>query len=97
MPAITPQPSRPAVVAGGRRIDLGALPGGNQRLVGESTDAERRRQHGAVFQRHLLSGVEGAEAQPRLAAQAAATVAAHSPPVEDDEVAGLHVGDALAH
>ena len=31
-----------------RRVDLRALPGGDQRLVGEGADAERRRQHGAV-------------------------------------------------
>ena len=96
MPAITPQPSSPAVVAGHLGIDLGALAGGDERLLDERPDAERRRQHGAVGERHLLRGVERGEADPRPAAQAAAARAAHRPPVEDDEVAGRHVGDALA-
>ena len=47
MPAITPQPSSPAA-AGDAVVDLGALPGGDQRLVAEGPDAQRRREFGAV-------------------------------------------------
>ena len=77
-----------------RGVDLRALPGGDERLLGERADAERRRQHGAVGQRHLLGGVVGGEAVPRLAPQAGPALAAHGPPVEDHEVAGRDVGDA---
>ena len=78
------------------RVDLRALAGGDERLLGERADAERRRQLGAVEQRHLLRRVVGGEAVPRLAAQAGPAVAAHGPPVEDHVVAGRDVGDALA-
>ena len=70
----------------GRRVDLGALPGGDQGLLGERADAERGRELGAVLERHLLGGVERREAVPRLAAVAGPAVAADRPPVEDDEV-----------
>jgi hypothetical protein len=46
---------------GRRRVDLGALAGRDQRLLAERADAERRRQHGAVEQRHLLGRVVGAK------------------------------------
>ena len=54
------------------------------------------RQLGAVGERHLLRRVVGGEAVPGLALEAGAALAAHGAPVEDDEVAGRHVGDALA-
>ena len=60
-------------------------------------DAQRRAELGAVEQGHSLGGVERAEAVPRAAAQAAAALSAHGAPVENDEVARLHVGDTLAH
>src|SRR5581483_3899766 len=41
---------------------------------------------------HLLGRVVGAEAVPRLTAAARAALAAHRAPVQDDEVAGRHVG-----
>ncbi len=44
-------------------------------------------------QRHLLGGVVGREAVPRLAAVAGPAVAAHRAPVEDHEVAGRHRRD----
>ena len=84
---------------GGRRrlrVDLRALAGGDERLLDERPDAERRRQLGAVGQRHLLGRVVGGEAVPRLAAQARPALPAHGPPVEDDVVAGRDVGDARA-
>ena len=80
----------------GRRIDLGALPGGDERLLGEGTDAEGGRQLGAVLQRHLLRRVVGVEAVPGLAAAAGAALAADRPPVEDDVVARGEVGDVIA-
>ena len=39
---------QPGAVAGAVGVDLRALPGGDERLVGERADAERRRQLGAV-------------------------------------------------
>ena len=94
-PAITPQPRRPtaAARATGR---LRALTRGDQRLLGERADAQRGRQLGAgevaLGERHLLGGVVGGEAVPRLAAVAGAAVAAHGAPVEDDEVTRLEPG-----
>ena len=49
----------------GLGVDLGALARGHQRLVGERPDAQRRRELGAVGQRHLLFGVERVEAEVR--------------------------------
>ena len=88
-PAITPQPSSPATAGSASGIDLGALALVHQRLVGERPDAQRRRELGAVGQRHLLRGVEGVEAVPRPAALAGPALAAHRAPVQDHEVAGL--------
>ena len=65
-------------------------------LVGERADAQRGGQLGAVGQRHLLRGVVGVEAVVRPAALAGPALAADRAPVQDDEVAGLDVGDALA-
>ena len=85
----------------GAAVDLGALAGGHQRLLGEGTDTERGRQRGAVGQRHLLGGVVGGEAVPRPAPATRAALAAHRPPVEDHEVPGRHRGhvgpDRLDH
>ena len=80
----------------GGRVDLGALAGGDQGLLGERADAESRREFGAVGKRHLLLGVVRVEAVPRAAAEAGAAVAADGPPVQYDEVAGLDVRDTLA-
>ena len=96
MPAITPQPSRPTAAGAGRRVDLGALAGRDQGLLGEGADAQRRRQLGAVLEGHLLGGVVGGEAVPRLAAVAGPAVAADRAPVEDHEVARRDVGDVRA-
>ncbi len=85
---------------GGRRrgrVDLGALPGGDQRLLREGADAQGRGQLGAVGQGHLLLRVVGGEAVPRPSAQTGPALPAHGTPVEDDEVAGREVGDALPH
>ena len=80
---------------GSRRVDLGALARGHQRLVGERADTERRRQHRAVDERHLLRGVERGEAVLRIALEAATTRAAHRTPVEHHVVAGGDTRDAL--
>ena len=79
-----------------RRVDLGALAGGDQGLGGERTDPERGRQRRTVLERHLLAGVVGCEAVPGLAAVAGAAVATDGTPVQDDEVTGRDVGDPLA-
>ena len=78
----------------GRRVDLGALAGGDQGLLGEGADAQRRGQLRAVLEGHLLGGVVGGEAVPRLTAVAGPAVAAHRAPVEDHEVARREAGDA---
>lgn len=83
-------------LGGDLRVDLGALAGGDEGLLGEGADAEGGRQLRAVQQRHLLLGVVGVEAVPGSAAQTCAALAAHGTPVEDDEVAGGDVRDALA-
>ena len=79
-----------------RRVDLRALPGGDQRLLGEGTDAQRGAERGAVGQRHLLRGVVRREAVPGPAATAGPALAAHGTPVQDDEVARRDVGDTVA-
>ena len=76
-----------------RAVDLGGLPGGDQRLLGERTDAERGAERRAVGERHLLGRVEGGEAVPGPAALARTARAAHRPPVQDHEVAGRDVAD----
>ena len=81
----------------GRRVDLRALAGVDQRLLRERADAEGRGQLGAVGQRHLLRGVVRVEAVPGLALGAGAALPAHRAPVEDHVVADRDVGDALAH
>ena len=72
----------------GARIDLGALPGRHQRLVGERADAQGRGEGGAVGQCHLLAGVVRGEAVPGPTAATGPALTAHRPPVQDDEVAG---------
>jgi hypothetical protein len=81
---------------GGGGVDLGALPGGDQGLLGERADAQGGRQFGAVLQGHLLLRVVGVEAVLRPPAQTGAALPAHRTPVEDDEVADRDLGDALA-
>ena len=84
---------------GGRRrgIDLGALAGGDERLLGERTDARapvtaRCRRSSVIFCVALwvLKQYHG---WPRRHAR---QCAAHGPPVEDHVVARRHVGDAVA-
>ena len=75
-------------------IDLCALTLVHQGLVDERPDAQRGRQLGAVGQCHPLLGVERVEAQVRPAPLACAALTAHCAPVQDHEIAGLHVCDA---
>ncbi len=82
---------------GGGGVDLGALSGGDQGLVGEGADAEGGRQFGAVLQGHPLLGIVGVEAVLRPSAPTGPALAADGTPVEDHEVAGGDLGDALAH
>ena len=102
-----PQPGHDAAAeqsdrfGAGPAVDLGALAGGHQGLLGEGPDAEGGRQRGAVGQRHLLGGVVGGEAVPGATAAAGPALAADGPPVEDHEVTGRHRGhvgtDGLHH
>ena len=77
-------------------VDLGALPGGNERLLRERTDPQRRRQLRAVLQGHLLGGVVRVEAVLRLALGAGPALAADRAPVQDHPVPGSHLGDIRA-
>ena len=83
---------------GGRRrgVDLRALAGRDECLVGEGADPQGGGQLRAILQGHLLAGVERVEAVPRLTAPAGAALAAHRPPVEDHEVTRGDVRDAVA-
>ncbi len=81
------QQARDGRIGGG--VDLGALTGVHQRLVDEGPDAQRRGELGAVGQRHLLFGVQAAEAVLRPAAFARPALAAYGAPVQDHEVARL--------
>src|SRR5690606_463233 len=92
-----PAAQQPGDGRGDGRVDLGALPGGDQRLLGEGADAQGRGQFGAVGQGHLLPRVVRVEAVPGASAQTGPARAAHRTPVEDDEVTGGDVGDAVAH
>src|SRR5699024_9495756 len=88
-------PEQPDRGGGGVRVDLGALAGGDEGLLGEGADAQRGAEHGAVGERHGLLGVVGVEAVVRLALATGTALAAHGAPVEDDRVAGCDLGDAL--
>ncbi|SHW07154.1 pyruvate-formate lyase [Mycobacteroides abscessus subsp. abscessus] len=77
-------------------IDFGALAFVYEGFVGEGADAQGGGEFGAVGEGHFLGGVEGVEAQVRAAPFAGAAFAADGAPVEDDEVAGGDVGNALA-
>ncbi len=88
---------QPGHLGGDVRCDLGALPGRDQRLLGEGADAESRGELLAGRgEGHLLPGVVGVEAVPGPPAQTGPALPAHRTPVEDHEVAGLDVGDAVA-
>ena len=78
------------------RVDLGALPGGDEGFLDEGADAQGRGKFLPGGEGHLLAGVVGVEAVPGFAALAGAAVPAHGAPVEDDEVTGCEVGDAVA-
>ena len=80
----------------GRRVHLRGLAGVHQGLLGEGADAQRRRELDAV-QGHLLRGVVGGEAVPGATPSTRPALAADRPPVQDHEVAGGHVGDAVTH
>src|SRR5690606_35098457 len=64
----------------GRRVDRGALAGGDERALRERADAEGGAELGAVGEGHLLGGVEGGEAVLGLAAPAGPAGAADGPP-----------------
>ena len=94
-PAITPQPSRPTAAASASRSTLVHWP-----------DATRVFSMNAPMPSAGVSSVPSvsvifwvalwvAKQYQGLPLQAGAALAAHRPPVEDDEVAGRDVGDAL--
>ena len=77
-------------------VDLGALPGMNERLLRERTNTERRRKFDAV-ESHLLSGVVSVETDLGVATLAGPALAANRSPIQNYEVARGHIGDTLAH
>ena len=96
-----PKPGHDAASEQARRLGSGAtvdrrrLPGGDEGVVGERADPERRGQRRAVVEGHRLLGVVGREAVPGTAPTARPALAAHGAPVEDHEVAdgdARHVG-----
>ena len=64
----------------------------DQGLLGEGSDAQRRREFHTV-EGHLLRGVVGGEAVPGATPEAGSTLPADGPPVQDHEVTGRHVRD----
>ena len=82
----------------GRRVDLGALAGGDQGLLRERADAERRGQLGARPSARVIFCVAlwVLKQYCRLAALAGPALAADRPPVEDHEVARRDIGDVGA-
>src|SRR5690606_9244122 len=74
-------------------VNDGALACVDQGLLGEGSNAQCRGELGAIFQGHLLGGVEGVEAVLRFTLGAGAALAAYCTPVKDDAVAYLDVGD----
>ena len=96
MPAMTPQPSSPATSGFTAGLTLVHCPAWTSVF---STNAPMPRAAESSWpdcQGHLLGGVVGGEAVPGFAAATGPAVAADRAPVEDDEVAGRDVGDALA-
>ena len=89
-PAITPQPSRPTAAARADGSTFVHWPAATSVFSAKAPMPSAGRQLGAgevaLGERHLLGGVVGGEAVPRLAAVARPAVAAHGAPVEDDEV-----------
>ena len=79
----------------GIRVHLGALPLVDEGLLGEGTDAEGGGELRAVLEGHLLGGVESGEAVLRFTTLTGTALATHGAPVENDEVAGGDVGDAV--
>jgi hypothetical protein len=80
-----------------RRVDLHRLPGGDEGLLHEGADAERRAQRGAVGERHRLRCVATVEAIPRPTAPTRPAVTTRRPPRQDDVVTGRETDDALSH
>src|SRR5262245_50367259 len=75
-------------------IDPRALTRRHEALLRERADSEGGGERRAVRQRHLLTRIEGAEAELRFAPQAGATRPADGTPVQHHEISRLHAGDA---
>jgi hypothetical protein len=73
-----------------RRVDLRALAGGDEGLLGEGADPECGRELGAVEERHLLRRVVRRKAVLGTPAPTGPALAADGTPVEDNEVTGPH-------
>ena len=90
-------PEQPRGLGPGGRVDLRALAGGHERLVGERADAQSGGERGSVEQCHLLRRVVRGEAVPGPPAPTGAALPADGAPIEDDEVAGREVTDVRSH
>ena len=93
-PAMTPQPSRPTASGRAAGLTLVHWPAATSVLSAKAPMPSAAESGGAVGQGHLLGGVVGREAVPGPSPAARPALAAHGPPVEDDEVARRQVGDA---
>ncbi len=96
MPAITPQPSSPATSGLAAGLTFVHCPEWTSVFSTNAPMPSAGDELLARLQGHLLRGVVGGEAVPGLAAAAGPAGAVDRAPVEDHEVAGRHVGDALA-
>ena len=96
IPAMTPQPSKPATAADAAGSTFVHWPAATRVASAKAPIPSAADNSGAVLQGHLLGGVVGVEADIRPAPQARAALPADRSPVEDDEVARGHIGDSLA-
>ena len=96
IPAITPQPSSPAAVAGAAGSTFVHCAAATSVFSARAPMPSAGVSDGAVGERHPLGRVVGGEAVPGTAAGAGAAAAADGAPVQDHEVPGRDVGDAGA-
>ena len=96
MPAITPQPSRPATSGFASGLTFVHCPACTSVFSTNAPMPSAAESSSPRLEGHLLRRVVGGEAVPGLAAAAGAAGAVDRAPVEDDVVARRDVGDALA-
>ena len=95
IPAITPQPSSPAVAGAMAGLTFVHCPAATSVFSANAPMPSAGDSGGAVGQRHLLRRVVRVEAVPGAAPLAGPALAADRAPVEDDEVPGRHLGHVV--